>query len=275
VTNILLIGCGDIGLALASALSARGYRVTAVKRSPLGVPVDFSLLLADVCRPESIRLLPTDYRLVIYLVAPDNRDDETYRSLYHDAVENLLQHFARSDSTPMWLFVSSTSVYGQNHGEWVDETSPVQPVSTTARWLLAAENMLYQDSDKHCVVRFSGIYGPGRHRLTRRAARAEAVQSTPVYFTNRIHRDDCVGVLVFLSEKLLAGDLLQSCYLASDNEPAPLWDVLCWIADLNGYPRPQALELAVDSAQNKRCSNRRLRELGYRFLYPSYKDGYR
>ncbi|WP_150049009.1 NAD-dependent epimerase/dehydratase family protein [Methylomonas rhizoryzae] len=275
MTNILLIGCGDIGLALANALAARGYRVTAVKRSPLKVPVDFSVLLADICRPASIQRLPTDFRLVIYVVAPDQRDDETYRALYYAAVDNVLQHFARFDRKPKWLFVSSTSVYGQNHGEWVDEKSPAQPASATGRCLLAAENLLYQDSDKHCVVRFSGIYGPGRNRLAHRAAGADAVQYQPAYFSNRIHRDDCVGVLLFLSEKLLAGDLLQSCYLASDDEPAPIWDVLCWIADLNGYPRPQALELAVGSAQNKRCSNRRLRELGYRFLYPSYKDGYR
>lgn len=269
-----MIGCGDIGYRVAAALSRDGHCVTALKRTPLAVPAPFALVLGDILQPGSLASLPTDYDLVVLVLSVSGRRAEQYQALYQTGLNNVLNHFADAGATPPFLMVSSTSVYGQNGGEWVDEDSPLQPASATAQWLVKAEQRLWQAGERNCVVRFSGIYGPGRDWLLRRAAAGEAIQRDPPSYTNRIHQDDCVAVLLFLIGKVLDGTKLDPCYLASDNDPAPLWDVMTWIAGQFGYPPPKALQSATGAPQNKRCNNARLNALGYRWLYPSYKDGY-
>jgi nucleoside-diphosphate-sugar epimerase len=129
-------------------------------------------------------------------------------------------------------------------------------------------------SPANIVVRFSGIYGPGRESLLRLAMQAPAIQQTPPYFTNRIHQQDCIAALSFLLEQRLAGKALAQCYLASDDDPAPMWDVMTWLAEHLHCPPPSVKKVDADAGMNKRCSNAKLKALGYRFRYPSYKDGY-
>ncbi|OAI28592.1 NAD-dependent epimerase/dehydratase family protein [Methylomonas koyamae] len=274
MANILVIGCGNIGFRLASALTGDGHCVTALKRTPLAVPAPFALVLGDIAQPSTFSSLAANYDLAVLVLSASGRNAEQYRALYQVGLNNVLNHFAAAGVAPPCLMVSSTSVYGQNGGEWVDEDSPTQPASATAEWLVKAEQRLWQAGPHNCVVRFSGIYGPGRDWLLRRAAAGEAIQRDPPNYTNRIHQDDCLAVLLFLIGKMLGGTELDKCYLASDNDPAPLWDVMVWIAAQFGYPPPKALPPAIGVAQNKRCSNARLNALGYRWRYPSYRDGY-
>lgn len=274
MAKILVVGLGGIGYRVASILHCRGHRVIGLKRRLPEFVADFPVVVADICRPETLSSLDTDFDLVLFCVAPVTRTPEAYQALYFQGLNHLLLHFAASESRPKWLMVSSTSVYSHNHGEWVDETSPADSDSATARWLVAAEQRLWFDSQQHCVVRFAGIYGPGRDWLLRRAARGEQIQRQPPTYSNRIHADDCVGVLLLLAEQQLASAPIQSCYLACDDDPAPLWDVIAWLAERHGFAAPQALVAAEDAPRNKRCDNGRLKQLGYRFIYPSYRDGY-
>jgi nucleoside-diphosphate-sugar epimerase len=274
MANILVVGLGDIGFPVALALHERGHQVTGLKRQPATFSAPFPVLLADIGQPDSLRSLSTDYELLLFIVSPGGRQVESYQAVFYEGLKNLLRHFAKAEQSPTCLMVSSTSVYGQNRGEWVDESSETRPLSATAQWLLAAEQLLYDADQKHCVVRFSGIYGPGRDWLIRGAATAEPIQRQPPSYTNRIHQQDCVAVLLFISNKLLAGEPVQSCYLASDNDPAPLWDVMSWIADQYHYLAPIARSDTADAPQNKRCRNDRLTALGYTFQFSSYKDGY-
>lgn len=274
MANILVVGLGDVGYPVALALDELGHQVTGLKRQLAQFSVPFPVMLADISQPASLQTLPTNFDLLLFIVSPGGRQAEAYQAVFYEGLKNLLAHFADAEQQPICLMVSSTSVYAQNQGEWVDESSETRPLAATAQWLVAAEQLLYESNKKHCVVRFSGIYGPGRDWLIRRAAGGEAIQRDPPSYTNRIHQQDCVAVLLFLANKLLAGDQLQPCYLASDNDPAPLWDVMNWIAEQYHFPMPVALNLAVDAPQNKRCSNRRLTDLGYQFQYASYRDGY-
>jgi len=271
---ILLVGYGDIGKQLAMALHVQGHSVTAIKRQPLAEAAPFPVLAIDIRQSANLKSVSTDFDLVLFIVSAGSRQANDYLALYQTGLHNLLQHFSSSICRPKWLMVSSSSVYGQNNGEWVDETSATQPLAASSQYLVAAEKSLWDAMPESCVVRFSGIYGPGRNWLLRRVASGEAIQQHPPYYTNRIHSDDCVAVLLFLIEKCLAGEALASCYLASDNDPAPLWDVMHWIADQYNYPPPKALILPADAAQNKRCSNARLTALGYRFLFTGYREGY-
>lgn len=274
MAKILVVGCGDVGSGVAMVMQERGHQVVALKRQPFSQPTPFSLVTADIRQPLSLKVLPGDFDLVLFIVSPDGRQPEAYQALYETGLENLLSHFAFYGRQPRWFMVSSTSVYAQNHGEWVDESSVTQPVNPTSLILHRAEQRLWKSDPQHCVVRFSGIYGPGRDWLIRRATQREPIQQQPPSYTNRIHRDDCVAVLVFLMEKYLAGICLESCYLASDHEPAPLWDVMNWIAEQYQLPHPVPLSTPDHNNQNKRCNNARLVALGYRFLYAGYRDGY-
>jgi len=271
MAKILIVGCGAIGSELAEVLSAQGHEVTGLKRKPpLSASGPIRYVAADISSSSDLAGLDSDFSQAFFIVSPDGRDEQSYRAVYETGLDNLLVRLAQ---TP-WLMVSSTSIYGQSQGEWVDEDSVAEPANITSRLIRQAEQKLLALNPANIAVRFSGIYGPGRESLLRQAMQAPAIQQTPPYFTNRIHQRDCVGVLAFLLEQRLAGKALAQCYLASDDDPAPMSEVMTWLADRLHCPPPSTKKVDADAVMNKRCCNARLKALGYRFRYPSYKDGY-
>jgi nucleoside-diphosphate-sugar epimerase len=275
MAKILIIGCGIIGTQLAHVLSTKGHQVTGLKRNPPKTDAgNINYITADITSATDLEDLPTDFDTLYFIVSPDGRNEESYRAIYKSGVNNLLNRFALSGSNPHWIFVSSTSVYGQSQGEWVDEDSTAQPESDTSQLIRQAEQKLMALDAGNIVVRFSGIYGPGREYLLRMARQTPAIQQNPPYFTNRIHQQDCIGVLAFLLERRQAGVALQQCYLASDDNPAPLWEVMSWLAEHLKCQPPAVKSAGNHCVMNKRCDNRRLKALGYKFHYPSYKEGY-
>lgn len=281
----LIVGCGDIGLALARRLVAAGHHVTAVKRSkPDWRALGLTLAMADIEKPESLAALPTDIDQIFVILSPDRREEDAYRRLYETGIANLLAHFnQRTDNSirpettrPHWIFVSSTSVYGQRKGERVDEHSCTAPSGFNGRALLCAEQQFLAESKNNSIVRFSGIYGPGRNHLIRNIKAGKAVQYEPPYYTNRIHREDCVDVLFWLAQQRRTGQPVGGIYVASDDTPVPLGDVAMWLAEQLGCAAPPAQSATRRvPRQNKRCDNRRLREAGYQFTYKDYRAGYR
>jgi nucleoside-diphosphate-sugar epimerase len=275
MAKILIIGCGAIGMQLAQVLVAKGHQITGLKRNPSKTDADnVDFFAADITSPADLKDLPTDFDTLYFIVSPDGRNEESYRDIYESGLNNLLNKFALAGSNPHWIFVSSTSVYGQSQGEWVDEDSIAQPDNVTSQFIRQAEQKLTDLDSGNIVVRFSGIYGPGREYLLKMARQAPAIQKTPPYFTNRIHQQDCIGVLAFLLERRLAGVALEQCYIASDDDPAPMWEVISWLAEHLKCQPPTVKSADNHAVMNKRCNNRRLKALGYKFLYPSYKDGY-
>lgn len=276
MAKILIIGCGSIGTQLAELLTAKGHQVVGLKRNP---PVSedtigIAYFKGDISASETLKALPIDFDFVYFIVSPDGRNQESYEAIYKVGVNNLLAHFSNAETTPQWFFVSSTSVYGQTQGEWVDENSISCPENATSQLIRLAEQRLIALNVDHVIVRFSGIYGPGREYLLRMARQVPAIQQDPPYYTNRIHQTDCVGVLVFLLECRLAKIVLESCYLASDDDPAPTWEVMSWLAERLACSLPSIKAMGQDAEMNKRCNNQRLKALGYQFNYPSFKEGY-
>lgn len=270
MAKALLVGCGDLGTALAARLVAAGHRVIALKRSPpahLLPGVDYRR--ADLTR-EAPDLADATFDQAFVILAPGARDAAAYQALYGDGVARLAA--ALAGRVGRWFFVSSTSVYGQCDGEWVDEDSATEPATATARWLLAAERRLAESGAPATAVRFSGIYGPGRERLLRQIAAGEPVPYDPPVYTNRIHRDDCVGILELLHRHALEGLTLAPLYLASDDCPAPLGTVARGLASALGVPPPPPGP--GNGGQNKRCRNDRIKALGYRFRFPDWRAGY-
>ncbi|MGZ8919110.1 MAG: SDR family oxidoreductase [Methylobacter sp.] len=275
MAKILIIGCGAIGLQLADVLYDNGHQVTGLKRNPPTLHNNkINYFTADITLSEDIKKLDTDFEHVFFIVSPDGRNEKSYRDIYEIGLDNLLNRLSQSACNPNWIFVSSTSVYGQSQGEWVDENSLAQPGNITSKLIRQAEQKLMDANPNNIIVRFAGIYGPGREYLLRMARQAPLIQQDPPYFTNRIHQLDCINVLSFLLEKRLIGLPLEQCYLASDDDPAPLWDVISWLAERMNCPLPVAKAAGPDNGMNKRCNNKRLKALGYQFKYPSYKEGY-
>lgn len=271
MANILILGCGAVGTALARALRGQGHNVTGLKRSPPDAADGIHYVAADITSSIALKQLAVDADVVFFMLSADERTEQSYRTLYQLGLQNALAKFAGQP----WFFVSSTSVYEQSQGEWVDEDSLAQPYSATSHLLLQAEQRVLDCNPRNVVVRFSGIYGPGREHLLCMARQAPAIQQTPPYFTNRIHQQDCVGVLAFLLRQRLTGVALQPCYLASDDDPAPLWEVISWLAARLHCTAPTVQRAGPEAVSNKRCVNRRLKALGYQFYYPGYQDGYR
>ena len=278
MAKILIVGCGSIGAQLAEVLTTKGHQVVGLKRNPpvLTVINGMEYFKADISSDNALKDLPVDFDFVFFILSPDCRNEESYGAIYKTGLNNILEHFAKNDAAPQWFFVSSTSVYGQIQGEWVDENSYACPENITSQLIRLAEQQLIALSTNHVIVRFSGIYGPGREYLLRMAKQSSApvIQQTPPYYTNRIHQADCVGVLVFLLDCRLAGIVLDSCYLASDDDPAPTWDVMSWLAQRLNCSLPSVKKMEQDATMNKRCNNQRLKALGYQFKYSSFKEGY-
>lgn len=272
MARILIVGAGDVGGTLASALVAQGHEVWGLRRSAQNNNDGIQWLQADVTDPETLVDLPPNCDLVIYSVASPVFSQEGYHSYYVQGLRNILS--ALVGEPERIFFVSSSSVYHQSGGEWVDETSATEPQSFAGKELLLAEQTLLQGGVAATAVRFTGIYGPGRNRLIEQARHGSHCDPEPPIWTNRIHRDDCVGVLLFLINRALAGEPLDTLYLATDDEPAPLFDVLEWIKDRIGEVDPDHDVPEASRRANRRCSNQRLKALGYEFRFHNYREGY-
>lgn len=273
MSKVLIAGCGDVGCALGLRLAAAGHEVVGVRRNAASLPPQIRGVAADLTRPDSLRALPRDAQVLVYSAAADGFSEEAYERAYVQGLGNVLDALHQSRLTRI-LFTSSTSVYGQDDGEWVNEDSETRPPGFSGRTLLRAEALLAghaaRCAARACAVRFGGIYGPGRTRLLDRVRAGAGCDPGPIW-TNRIHRDDCAGVLAHLLQIPATAPVV----LAVDCEPAPQCRVMDWMADQLHCDRPPRLHAGMRRrGGNKRCSNRRLLESGFRFCYPSFREGY-
>ena len=275
--RVLIVGCGRIGTPLGQALAADGFAVCGLTRTST-LPAPLQTLHADVTQADSLNILG-DYRFdyVVISLTPGGFSDDHYRRVFIEGLGNVLAAL-RQAAVKRVLFVSSTSVYHQSDGRWVDEDSPVQPTGFSGQRLLEAEQMLIRSDYAYSVVRFAGIYGPGRRRLIDQVRAGVGCARQPALYTNRIHSSDCVGFLQFLINRHQQGKALENCYIGVDSTPVSMWEIKRWLAaELAMDPEQLAppAEGEASRRNSKRCSNRRLLASGYRLRYPDYRDGYR
>ena len=220
----------------------------------------------DLTDPGSFTAPPAAFDYLFYTASADRRDEDHYRAVYVDGLCDLLSAL-RDAGSPLRrvFFTSSTAVYGQSEGEWVDESSVTDPLRFNGHVLLEAEAVLREAPETGISVRLSGIYGPGRTRLVRKVWNGEATATGG--WTNRIHVEDCAGAL----HHLMRLENPEALYLGSDDEPVTTSDVVTWLSAELGVPAPPAAET---ERLNKRCRNARLRETGYQFEHPTFREGY-
>jgi nucleoside-diphosphate-sugar epimerase len=268
VVKVLIAGCGYVGCALGAELLAQGDEVWGLRRDPSQLPAGFSQIAADLASPADLQRLPASLDAVVYCAGADESTDAAYQRAYVTGLSHLLHALERREVQRV-VFTSSTAVYAQGDGQWLDETSETAPTYFSGVRLLEAEHLLQEHHLPSTILRCSGIYGPGRTRLIE-SVRQGTARATARH-ANRIHRDDVAGAIRHLLSMNAAPELL----LLTDDEPAPERDVLGYVAKLLGVPEPLAATSPASSRPgDKRCSNARLRATGYTLRFPTYREGY-
>ena len=274
--TILLAGCGDLGTEAGLRFAAQGQRVVGWRRSPAKLPAGIEGVAADLSAP-GLPPVPADTTAVVIAVAADSPSEDAYRAAYVRGVSSVLDALERDGVTPgRVLFVSSTAVYGDAGGGWVDEGTTPAPGGFSGRILVEAEELLqarfHGTSTTSIALRLGGIYGPGRTRLIDQVRSGSAVIPDAPRYTNRIHRDDAAAAIVHLATMSTAP---APVYVGVDDDPADLGAVLRYLADELGLAEPPAGDAGPARGGNKRCSNRLLRSTGFNLTFPSFREGYR
>ncbi len=275
--RLLLIGTGDLPARLLPLLEEDSWEVAGIRRSdaPIaGAPEGrVEMHRGDAADESALEpLFRARPNAAIVTVSPPERTEAAYEQTYLDTARSVARVAGGLSPETHLVFVSSTSVYGQDAGEIVDESSETRPSRPTAGILLEAERAITASGLPWSVVRFSGIYGPGRERLVNRI-REGVSSNAAAAWTNRIHAEDCARVLHFVLTADTVPATGAGVLLATDNEPALRHDVEAWIAKQLGVAlSPRGRTDAP--ARGKRCDNARLRSLGFQPKYPDYRAGY-
>lgn len=275
--RVLIVGAGYVGSRAAHLLAERGDEVWALRRSPLELPRPIRSIRADVATGEGLDALPRGLDALVYAVSPDERSDEAYRAAYPEGLRRVRQ--VCPDARV--VFISSTAIYPQDNGVLVDESTPTSASSFSAQRLLEAEGSLLQGGP-HAVVRASGIYGPGRHHLLKKLLATELSDEDRGRWTNRVFVSDLARALVFL----VARPDLTGAFVASDPNPAELGDIQSWVLRQDWPEEFRMLAAEEKSHQgdagarrrrptrSRRIRGTRLTQEGFRFAFPSYREGY-
>jgi nucleoside-diphosphate-sugar epimerase len=277
--NLFIFGVGYSGTAIAAELRGDASSSSGTVRTPRSGAAAHDrlepLLLFDgSSATEAITAALRRTTHLVTTIAPDQAGDPVLRCC-HALV-------AHEMPALQWMaYLSTTGVYGDHGGAWVDETSPCSPASARSARRLAVEGEWQQLATQRgvplAVLRLSGIYGPGRNALASISAGEARRIAAPGQWFNRIHVADIAGSAAFLARKVTGG-----VFNISDDEPAPPQDVILHAAALMGVAPPA--EIPLDSplvspalrtfySSNRRVSNQLIRSLGYRFRYPDYRAG--
>lgn len=274
--TILLAGCGDLGTEAGLRFAAAGQRVVGWRRDPSKLPPAIEGVAADLSAPD-LPQIPADTTAVVIAVAADSPTEVAYRAAYLGAVNHVLDALARDGAAPQRvLFVSSTAVYGDAGGGWVDESTTPNPGGFSGRILLEAEGLLRSRLEgtgtTALSLRLGGIYGPGRTRLIDQVKNGSAVVPRDVRYANRIHRDDAAAAIVQLCT--MPADP-EPVYVGVDDDPADLGSVLRFLAGELELAEPPVGDAGPARGGNKRCRNTLLRSTGVEFSFPTFREGYR
>jgi nucleoside-diphosphate-sugar epimerase len=273
----LIIGCGYLGQRVAALWRQRGEHVYATTRR---IEAADSLrqrglepVVCDVTDPRSLHVLPAA-DTVVHAVALDRSSGATMRTIYVDGLAHVLDHLP---PPRRFVYVSSSSVYGQTDGGWVDETSSTEPQEESGRIVLDAENLLRARLPAAVILRFSGIYGPGRLLRRKTIEVGDPIAADPDKWLNLIHVDDGARVVLAAAERGQPGRTYNVC----DDHPVRRREFYGEMARLLNAAAPRFELPAPDripphERANRRIVNRRMKEeLQITLEYSDYGSGLR
>lgn len=277
LNHLLCFGFGFSARAFGARLDKQQWKISATSRDAVGI--------AEI-EAQRFHGLPFDSNLQIatdvthlLISAPPGESGDPVLRLFQTQLQRLSKQLK-------WVgYLSTTGVYGDRGGDWVDEDSPLEPTTARGQRRLEAErSWLRLQGDFGLPVhlfRLAGIYGPGRNTLINLRDGSAKRIIKPGQIFSRIHVEDIAGVLAASIAKPYPGRAYNVC----DDEPCPPQEVIALAANLLGLPLPPEIpfeqaELSPMAksfyAESKRVSNQRIKaELGYRLIYPNYRDGLR
>ncbi|WP_131667795.1 SDR family oxidoreductase [Psychrobacter pygoscelis] len=267
--NILIIGQGDIGAPVTNKLTEQGYQVTGLargERSSYKLHESAKFIQADALTLTSEQV--HDFSHIAIIVTPDEYNVDAYKNTYL----GIAQHIAQlSDNLPKLervVFISSTGVYGQDDGEWIDETiAPATPKRESSVYILKAEQALQQAyADKTVIIRPSGIYGVERLMRIRKAQEQDKTAMPEYAWSNRIMDSD---LITLIAKVLTLESAPKPVYLATDYRPVTSYEMLKWLCEQLGTTPP-----TID--ESKPVSGKRLHSNIPRdwLEFPDWQAGY-
>ena len=276
----LVFGCGFLGLPVAEAWSANGDEVFGMTRKQERFAeleaIGIRPLLGDITKPETLHGLPV-VDTVLVAVGMDRSSYSDIRQVYVHGLQNILD--ALPAEIGHLMYVSSTGVYGDSAGRWVDEQTEPIPLRDGGKACLAAEQMIKASpfQDRFTILRFAGLYGNSRIPMQAVIADRQWGRLSPTGFLNLIHVEDGVRILLAVAKQKPFGET----FLVSDGNPVCRKDYYEATAEYVGcgpivWPEPSSSdgESLLRLRSDKRISNVKLRQwLDFEFQYPNFQAG--
>lgn len=278
----LIIGYGYTGWAIDRELATAGYTIHGVRRSwsePEKDSFSATQIEADIEDPYSLRSLDSSYDLVVNCVSAGSRGNpQRYRRVYQAGAENLVK-WASKRNIGLLIYTGSTSVYGHESGEWVDETSATNPKNPTGEILLNAENIYLRADGRNTVpsivLRLTGIYGPDRIRSVKRFknGKVELYRSGNKY-KNMIHRTDIARAIQTIANRVLEKNYKTGVrYNLTDSYPVREKEFYEWLSQRFDKQMPP-IHSKEKRRTNKRVSNDKFLEtFNFNLKHPSFRSG--
>ena len=271
--NIWIMGCGDIGRRVAALYQQDGQSVTGWVRSEAslqeGQQQGITMRTADFDAGCFIPRNTLQDRDIFWFMPPPPQGEQ----------DNRLRRFllTAQDAPRRIVLISTTGVYGDCGGRWIDESEPLKPVAGRAIRRVDAETALQEWGERYngdwVILRVPGIYAQDRLPLARLQRGEPVLRAEDAPWTNRIHADD----LALVCKRAMAVAPEHSIYNATDGQPSTMTDYFNRVADYAGLPRPPQVSLAEAQAvmsagmmsylrESRRIGNEKLvRELGVEF----------
>ncbi|MEX0867450.1 MAG: SDR family oxidoreductase [Pirellulales bacterium] len=275
----LIFGCGYLGERVGRRWLDAGETVHAVTRSERRAEelerAGYRAIVADVTDPATLTNLPAA-ETVLFAVGFDRSAGQPIEQVYIDGLRNVLDRLP--PAAGHLIYISSTGVYSQDDGGWVDEDSPCKPKRPGGKACLAAERLLaaHELGRRATILRMAGLYGPGRVPRKHDILSETPIPSPGDGYLNLIHIEDAADVVLLVESRRGA----TRVYLVSDGAPVLRRDYYAEIARQLDAPAPRYVaseetgQTPGRGAADKRISNRRLTsEFAVRLRYPSYREG--
>ena len=277
---VTITGCGYIGKRLARQLLAKNIPTTGIVSSTSSQAEcrqqNLSCEILDLDNPQD-NIDLTNHRVVYLAPPPPNGNKDTRIARYLHAIGN--------HPPVKFVYISTTGVYGDCKGAWIDESHPLNPKADRAHRRVDAEQQVLQFCKHHgipfTILRVAGIYGPGKLPVARIKSGQPIVREQDSPFTNRIHADD----LVHICEKALLNPAITGIYNVTDGHPSTMYEYFTGVAAALNLPSPPAISLEEAKhqlspgmlsymAESRRIKNTLLLgDFNLELQYPTLKQG--
>ncbi|OTG65325.1 NAD(P)-dependent oxidoreductase [Acinetobacter sp. ANC 4470] len=260
--HILFIGYGKTSWRIAKQLFEQGHQITTISQSPK-MDEYATHLIQDVHQLNLDQIKPIDW--VYILLSPNESTPEAYQRVYVDSVQPISKTLKQHPVQKV-VVVSSTRVYGENHGERINDESEMKPNDEQGRLLLKME-LLWQQAypSRSIMIRPTGIYGTSVARMLKLAEKTKTYPN--LHWSNRIHIDDLATFLA----SMIHVEHAEKSYIVSNNQPSPLHESIQWFQRQLHVPE---LVLQSDECSGKRIYATRMAEMGFQLQHENCFEDY-